>query len=296
MEETTTDPRRPCLIIRVTAPDEPGLIRRITGVLFDNHLNIIENHEAVLASSRTFFMRTCVEPTLPSTPVFTSSVTASLQSLLQSALPSQAEVAVLLPRRKRIVILASREYHCLGDLLLRHSFGDLKGDILAVISNHRILEPLCRRFEIPFHYIPTPPENHLESERRILEILDSLQPEYLVLAKYMRVLSKDFVLRYPNRILNIHHSFLPAFQGARPYHQAFERGVKVIGATAHFVTPSLDEGPIIVQDVIPVERVLDVEEMTRAGREIERSVLARALRLVMEDRVFVQGNRTVVFT
>jgi formyltetrahydrofolate deformylase len=164
-----------------------------------------------------------------------------------------------------------------------------------VIANHATLEPLVRKFDLPFHHLPhgeLPREVH---EAEVLNMVQRYRPDYVVLAKYMRVLSPKFVGQFPARLVNIHHSFLPAFAGARPYHQAFERGVKVIGATAHFVTDELDAGPIIVQQVVPVDHTHAAEDLVLAGRDVEQMVLARALRLVFEDRVFLCGNRTVIF-
>jgi formyltetrahydrofolate deformylase len=199
------------------------------------------------------------------------------------------------PGPKRIVVLVSREHHCLGDLLIRHQFGGINARIEAVISNHALLGDLVRKFEVPFHPVPADGLDRMAHEAAVRGILDEIQPEFLVLAKYMRVLSPDFVRRYPSRIINIHHSFLPAFVGAKPYHQAFQRGVKVIGATAHLVTDDLDAGPILVQQVIPVDHTHAAADLVRAGRDVEQFALAQALRLVFEDRVFLAGNRTVIF-
>jgi formyltetrahydrofolate deformylase len=191
--------------------------------------------------------------------------------------------------------LASKEHHCLADLLVRHEFGELNAHLLAVVSNHNSLGPLVAKFGLPFHFLDhegSPREAHEAGLQRVVE---GYQPDYLVLAKYMRILSAGFVGRFPSRIINIHHSFLPAFAGAKPYHQAFQRGVKVIGATAHFVTEQLDEGPIIVQQVIPVDHTHTPQDLAQAGREVERLALARALKLAFEERVFLCSNRTVIF-
>jgi formyltetrahydrofolate deformylase len=199
------------------------------------------------------------------------------------------------PAPKRVVALVSREHHCLGDLLVRNAFGELNARLHAVIGNHPVLAPLVEKFALPFHWVTHEGRSRAEHETELLGLIEGLQPDFLVLAKYMRVLSPEFVRRFPARIINIHHSFLPAFVGARPYHQAFTRGVKVIGATAHFVTDALDQGPIIVQQVMPVDHTHSPEDMAQAGRDVEQLALARALRLVFEDRVFLCGNRTVIF-
>jgi formyltetrahydrofolate deformylase len=194
-----------------------------------------------------------------------------------------------------VVVLVSAEHHCLGELLLRHAHDELGADILAVVSNHTRLEALTTRFNVPFHHVPHADVGRGEHERAIENILSTYAPDYLVLAKYMRVLTPEFVSRYPHRIINIHHSFLPAFAGSNPYRQAFERGVKIIGATAHFVTEHLDEGPIIAQAVVPIDHSYRPEEMAQAGRDVEKIVLAKALKLVFEERVFLNGSRTIVF-
>jgi formyltetrahydrofolate deformylase len=193
------------------------------------------------------------------------------------------------------VLLATKEPHCVGDLLLRHAYNDLPANICAVVSNYDTLGPLVTQFGIPFHHVPHADRDRLEHEQALLDVITPYQPDFLILAKYMRVLSPSFVAHYPQRMINIHHSFLPAFVGARPYQQAFLRGVKIIGATAHFVTDDLDTGPIIAQDVLSVDHSYTAVTMAQAGRDIERTVLAKALRLVLEERVFVQENRTIVF-
>jgi len=227
---------------------------------------------------------------------FDGTVDAShLETQVRRALPANARVRLSDLKPKRIVVLASREHHCLGDILIRHAFGELNARVLAVLGNHPTLQSLVTKFDLPFHFISHEGLTREAHEAKTLGVIEPLQPDYLVLAKYMRVLTPDFVRRFPARMVNIHHSFLPAFAGARPYQQAFDRGVKVIGATAHFVTEKLDEGPIIVQQVIPVDHTHTALNLTQAGRDVEQMVLARALRLVFEDRVFLCGNRTVIF-
>jgi formyltetrahydrofolate deformylase len=249
-------------------------------------VNVVGNQEFVDRPTQRFFMRT----------EFDGEVAAdALIEAIRAELPPDAAVRLSRLEPKRVVVLVSREHHCLGDILIRHAFGELNARVLGVVSNHSVLEPLVRRFELPFHHVEAAGRSREAHEAEVLEVLDRYQPEYLVLAKYMRILGPQFVARFPRRIINIHHSFLPAFVGARPYHQAFERGVKIIGATAHFVTEALDEGPIIAQQVIPVDHTHTAEDLQRAGRDIEQLVLARALKLVFEDRVFLCGRRTVIF-
>jgi formyltetrahydrofolate deformylase len=273
-------------VLLVECADRPGLVHAITGVLFRHGVNVVGNQEFVDRPTRRFFMRTEFDGEVAA---------AALVGAVRAELPADAVVRLSRLEPKRVVVLASREHHCLGDILIRHAFGELNARVLAVVSNHAVLEPLVRRFELPFHHVDVAGRSREAHEAEVLEVVDRYRPEYLVLAKYMRILSPEFVARFPRRIINIHHSFLPAFVGARPYHQAFERGVKIIGATAHFVTEALDEGPIIAQQVIPVDHTHTAEDLQRAGRDIEQLVLARALKLVFEDRVFLCGRRTVIF-
>lgn len=182
----------------------------------------------------------------------------------------------------------------LGDLLMKANYGGLDVEIAAVIGNHETLRPLVERFDIPFELVSHEGLTRDEHDQKMADAIDAHQPDYVVLAKYMRVLTPTFVSRFPNKIINIHHSFLPAFIGARPYHQAYERGVKIIGATAHYVNDNLDEGPIIMQDVIHVDHTYTAEDMMRAGRDVEKNVLSRALYQVLAQRVFVYGNRTII--
>ena len=276
----------PTQLLLIDCPDEVGLVHKITGVLFRAGLSIVSNHEFVDPTSRHFFMRTAF--------LGTASNERMLEEL-RTLLPGRANVRIASTQPRRIVILATREAHCLGDLLLRHDEGDIPAKIEAVVSNHATLERLVRRFDVPFHHVPHEGLDRASHERAIQAVLDRYDPEYLVLAKFMRVLSSAFVSRYTGRIVNIHHSFLPAFVGARPYQQAFERGVKIIGATAHLVTDDLDKGPIIAQDVRPVTHAHTAADMARAGRDVEKIVLAHGLTLLLEERVFLSGDRAVVF-
>jgi formyltetrahydrofolate deformylase len=214
---------------------------------------------------------------------------------LEGLLPPGATVRIGRAGGHRIVMLATREHHCVGELLLRHVHHDLGASVQAVVSNHPTLGPLCARFGVPFHHLSHEGLSRDAHEAAVLRVLEPYRPDYLVLAKYMRILSAGFVDRYRQRIINIHHSFLPAFAGAQPYRQAYERGVKIIGATAHIVTADLDEGPIIAQGVVPVHHSDGPDEMAQAGRDVEKIVLAQALKLVFEERVFLSGNRTIVF-
>lgn len=276
----------PIYVIRIECSDRPGLVHSITGVLYKHGANILSNHEFVDAGSRHFFMRTAFE--CAQSP---DGVVPAVRALL----PEGATVGLASTGKRRIVVLATKESHCLGDLLLRTAYEDFPAQILAVIANHATLGPLVEKFGVPFHHVSHLDCERADHERKIIECVERYQPEYLVLAKYMRVLSPAFVARYPSRILNIHHSFLPAFMGAQPYRQAFERGVKLIGATGHMVTDELDTGPIIVQSVVPVTHTATAAEMAQAGRDVEKIVLAKALKLLLEERIFLHNDRTIIF-
>lgn len=213
---------------------------------------------------------------------------------LDQALPKGAQHQLVSSGRKRIVILVTKESHCLGDILMKNYDGSLDVEIAAVIGNYDKLQTLTERFDIPYHFVSHEGLTRDQHDQQVLEVINQYQPDYLVLAKYMRILTPEFVNQYPHRIINIHHSFLPAFIGAKPYQQAYDRGVKIIGATAHFVTSNLDEGPIIKQDVIPVDHTFSAHDMAQAGRDVEKNVLSKALGKVLNDHVFVLGNKTII--
>lgn len=273
-------------ILLIDCPDRKGLVYNITKQVYAKDLNIISNQEFVDADSSHFFMRTAVEG---------NNLDDTFLQNLKDVLPGDANIRLTAIKRRPVVILATREPHCPGDLLLRATYGELPCEVKAVVSNHHDLRPLADSFEIPFHHIPVSGLSRKDHEEQISECIAGYSPDFIVLAKYMRVFTPEFVARYPNRIINIHHSFLPAFVGASPYRQAFERGVKIIGATSHFVTENLDEGPIISQNVIPVNHAYTAEGMAQAGRDIEKNVLAAALKLVLEERVFIFRDKTIVF-
>lgn len=274
------------LTVMIDCPDESGLIARVTGVLHRHGGNIMENGEYVDPDSRRFFMRTGVEGIEDAD---------LLERVLRTELPKDASVRLSDERRKKVVLMATKEPHCLGDLLIRASFGDLPMDVACVIANHDTLRQLTESFGAPCHHVCHKGLSREAHEEKVRALIDAQAPDLVVMAKYMRILSKEFILAYANRVVNIHHSFLPAFVGANPYRQAWERGVKIIGATAHYASRDLDEGPIIAQDVTPVNHHHGPREMARNGRDVEKRVLARALRFVLEDRVAVTGNKTVIF-
>ncbi|MBP8172802.1 MAG: formyltetrahydrofolate deformylase [Aeromonadaceae bacterium] len=273
-------------ILLTDCPDAKGLIAKITNICYKHQLNIIKNDEFVDHDQGRFFMRTELEGRFND---------ATLMEDLDDALPTGSSRRLVPSGRKRLVILVTKEAHCLGDILMKSYSGALDVEIAAVVGNYDVLADLTEKFGIPFHTVSHEGLTREEHEAKVQAVVDQYEPDYLVLAKYMRVLTPAFVRAYPYRIINIHHSFLPAFIGARPYQQAFDRGVKIIGATAHFVTNDLDEGPIIEQAVINVNHTFNAEAMAKAGRDVERSVLSSALANVLDEKVFVYGNRTVVF-
>jgi formyltetrahydrofolate deformylase len=271
--------------LRTICPDAKGLIAKITNICYKHELNIVQNNEFVDHRTGRFFMRTELEGIFNDT---------TLLADLDSALPVGSVRELHNSGRRRIVVLVTKEAHCLGDLLMKSAYGGLDVEIAAVIGNHDTLQTLVERFDIPFHLVSHEGLTRDQHDQKMMAQIDQYQPDYVVLAKYMRVLTPAFVQHYPNQVINIHHSFLPAFIGARPYHQAYERGVKIIGATAHYVNDNLDEGPIIMQDVIHVDHTYSAEDMMRAGRDVEKNALSRALYHVLAQRVFVYGNRTVI--
>lgn len=273
-------------IIKIACKDEKGLIHKITGILFEQLVNVTRTNEFVDEESDRFFMRIS----------FTGLCDLALvQDQLYSILPEQAEVEIIPPKQKRVLILVTKEHHCLGELLIKYQYQDLNFKVEAVIGNHEDLAPLCQQFHVPFHFIAAEGLDREAHEGLVNQQIAYYQPDLIVLAKYMRILTPQFSLKYIGKLINIHHSFLPAFIGARPYQQAFNRGVKIIGATAHFVTDDLDEGPIICQEIVPVNHTYSAKDMSKAGKDVEKIVLAKALRLVLEDRVFIHQNKTILF-
>ena len=274
------------MVIFIQCKDQVGLVAGITTVLKDKGINIISMREFVNTEDNRFFVR--IETT-------ESYAADMIEEELKAVLPGDAAIKVNPLPDKKIAVLVTKEYHCLSDMLIRNYFGTLGAKVQCVIGNHTILQELCNKFNVPFHYVSHEGISKELFEEKLISTIQQYPCDYVVLAKFMRILSPQFVELFAGRIINIHHSFLPAFIGASPYRQAYERGVKMIGATAHFVTNDLDEGPIIVQQIIPVNHAFTVADMVRAGKEIETAVLAKALQLVLDDRVFVYKNKTVVF-
>lgn len=274
-------------LILIQCKDEVGLVALITRVLALHNLNITAMREFVDEASERFFARIDLSGKVMEE--------ARLKEELLEGLPQNAEIQINPRAEKRIAVLVTKEYHCLGDTLVRHFFNTLGAKVKCVAGNYEVLRSFTERFDIPFHFISHENKTKEQFEAELTAALDKYELDFIILAKFMRILSPAFVEKYKNKIINIHHSFLPAFIGASPYRQAYERGVKLLGATAHFVTNDLDEGPIIVQQTIPVNHTFDTAQMVIAGKEIEKSALSKAMRLVFQDRVFISGNRTIIF-
>ncbi|MFA6136702.1 MAG: formyltetrahydrofolate deformylase [Sulfurimonas sp.] len=273
--------------VLIDAYDEKGLVNKVSGVFYSYDLNIMSNSEFVDQENNKFFMRSVVDGDVN---------LEELKKSLTDILPSNTSIEVIEPQKKNIIIMATKEMHALGDILIRHEAGELEANILAVVSNYSDLESLVKKFDIPFITISHEGLDRSTHENKIIECINGFKDvNYIVLAKYMRILTPRFVETYEDKIINIHHSFLPAFIGANPYKQAYDRGVKIIGATAHFVNNNLDEGPIIAQEVIHVDHAYGWRDMQRKGKDVEKIVLSRALKLALEDRIFVYANKTVIF-
>jgi len=269
----------------IDCQDAKGLIHLVTDIIYQHDLNIVLNREFVEHQSQHFFMRTVIEGAFNP---------ESLISKLRQALPENANIRLSSHQNKDVIVMATKEHHVLGDLLIRNEFDENRANIQAVISNHEDLRHFVERFDVPFHVISHENKDRKVHEKEILALLANYNPDYIFLAKYMRIFTPEFIGIYKHQLVNIHHSFLPAFVGAKPYKQAYDRGVKIIGATAHYVTDDLDEGPIIFQSTTPVDHRYDANEMSQAGREIESKVMAEAAKLILDDKVFIYGNKTVI--
>ena len=281
----------PGAILLLSCPDRAGLVSRISHFIYERGGNILDLDEHVDTVEKMFFIRVSW-----STANFSIPAAELHEAFSPLAKEFGASWKIRLGDRKmRVALFVSRYDHCLQELLWRHSIGEFAIDVPLIVSNHADLEPLARRYGIPFHHVPVTAASKMETEREELELLERHDINTVVLARYMQVLSPQFVERYPARIINIHHSFLPAFVGSSPYRQAYERGVKIIGATSHYVTEDLDQGPIIEQDIVRISHKDTLDDLIRKGRDLERLVLARALRLHSEHRILVNGKKTVAF-
>ncbi len=274
------------MIILIQCKDKVGLVAAVSQVMAFNELNILSMREHVDTIEGQFFLRL-------STDDHTN--VNKLHTELKNVLPADAVIVINPQPEKKIVVMVTKEYHCLADILVRHHFNTLGAKVVAVIGNYDVLQEISEKFDVPFIHVTHENKTKETFEAELAANLKNYQYDFLVLAKFMRILSPAFLANHPRNIINIHHSFLPAFTGASPYKQAFVRGVKLIGATAHFVTEHLDEGPIIEQQIISINHSYTPASMVSAGKEIEKSVLAKALKMLIEDRVFVFGNKTIVF-
>lgn len=279
-------------VLRLSCPNRPGIVAAVSTCLFEAGANILDAQQFDDEATRQFFARLEFDPAAPS---------FNVEALRERFAPIGERFAMDwnirdMRQKRRVLLMASRQHHCLADLLYRLHGDELGMEVTAIVSNHPRDSYAGLDFgAIPFHHLPVTPDTKAAQEAKLLEIVAATNTEIVVLARYMQILSANLAEQLAGRCINIHHSFLPGFKGAKPYHQAHAHGVKIIGATAHFVTPGLDEGPIIAQDVEPITHRDSAEDLVRKGRDIERRVLARALGWVLEDRVFIDGAKTVVF-
>lgn len=278
-------------VLLLSCPDQRGLVHAVAQFVLEHGGNVVNAEQHVDHEAGIFFQR--VEFDFAGGDLRRQDIAAAFAPIAQRF--GMSVSVRFSDDRPRLAILASREPHCLADLLARHRSGELPGDVVAIVSNHPDHESLAEFHGIPYHFLPVPPGAKAQQEAAIVEVLRDHDVELVVLARYMQILTSTMLDAFPTRIINIHHSFLPAFIGARPYHQAQARGVKLIGATAHYATEDLDEGPIIAQDVTPVSHRDTVADLIRKGRDLETVVLARAVRAHLEHKTLAFGNKTVVF-
>jgi formyltetrahydrofolate deformylase len=278
------------IVLLISCPDQPGIVARFTDALFKAGANVL-SLEQHIEEGEQFYMRIHADTSKLNRPV------DELRTQLEATAGElAAQMHVRDPTaRQKVAILASRDGACLEDLLNRRRAGELACDISLVVSDYPDLEPVATQAGVPFHHLPISPGDERGQEQRLTELLERSGIDLVVLARYMKVLSPAFIEAFDERVINIHHGFLPAFKGSRPYHQAWEAGVKIIGATAHFATAELDAGPIIAQDVMPVTHQHTVDQMIRAGRDIERRVLSRAVQAYLDHKIILRERRTIIF-
>ena len=279
------------LVLHINCPDQRGIIAQFTGILYDHGANVLHLEQHVEPDERLFFMRIYAD--LKNMEISENALNEILQAQVKKM---DANIQFYYPENlQKMAIFVTKESAPLYDLLIKHRSGELSCEIPCIVSNHEELGEIAKQFHIPFHHFPITKENKQAQEQEIRTLMQNENIDVLVLARYMQILSADFVNEYPGRIINIHHGFLPAFKGKSPYRQAWEQGVKMIGATAHYVTADLDEGPIIEQDVVSVNHQHSVQEMIQAGRDIERRVLTDAVKAHLEHRIILDGQRTIIF-
>lgn len=278
-------------ILRCRAPDSIGILASVAGFLAERELNIIESHDFGDPDTHTFFIRIAFQG-LAGEDEFGSFQSAFGELAQSMAMEWSVRAATQMPRA---IVLVSKGDHCLNDLLYRHRRGRLGVEICSVASNHETARWHADRHDIPFHHIPITADTKPDAEAKLMTLIDDEQADLIILARYMQILSPELSQKLSGRCINIHHSFLPSFKGAKPYHQAHKRGVKLIGATAHYVTSDLDEGPIIAQDVVSIDHRKSAKQLAEIGKDIEARVLARAVQAFGEGRIFLNGSRTIVF-
>lgn len=279
------------VIILINCPDQTGIISSVTGFIHSNNGNIVYLDQHVDKSANVFFMRLESD--------FNAVNLKSLEKNFNAQLADKYEMQWSLhtdDKKPRMAIFVSKYNHCLYDLLSRFNSGELPVEIPFILSNHPDLKYVADQFNLPYFHVPFIKENREESEKKQIELLEEYNIDFIVLARYMQIVSGNLINRYPNKIINIHHSFLPAFAGAKPYHAAFGRGVKIIGATSHYVTEELDAGPIIEQDVTPVSHIHSISDFISKGRDLEKIVLSRAVKLHVNRKTMVYNNKTVIFS
>lgn len=287
-------------ILTLSCPDQPGIVHSVTGFLAQHELNIVDSSQFGDPTSKRFFLRIHFAPAAGATNGGNAGKQLDLDDLRKALDPIATKYNMdvdLRPanHKPRVLIMVSKIGHCLNDLLFRQSTGQLRIEVPVIVSNHPDFAPLAATYNVPFVHLPVTPETKAAQEGRVLELVREHNVDLVVLARYMQVLTPTLCEAMSGRIINIHHSFLPSFKGAKPYHQAYDRGVKIIGATAHFVTSDLDEGPIIEQDVVRVNHAMSPRELTHAGSTVESNVLATAVKNVTERKVLLNGHKTVVF-
>ena len=277
------------IVLTVQCEDRPGIVKAVSNSIFEFDGNILESAQFSSPSTNQFCLRMQIEFSLDGLVSFESKVRDQLSTFDPSISIRSVN------RRRKVILMVSKADHCLVDILYHWKAGELPVDIGAIVSNHNDLKQYAENYGLPFVYLPITAESKSAQESKLKELMTDSGADFIVLARYMQILSDEFCSNFPGRIINIHHSFLPGFKGAKPYHQAFDRGVKLIGATAHYVTSDLDEGPIIEQDVVRVSHRLDGDDLVKVGRDVERRVLTQAIRMHAEDRVMLTGTRTVIF-
>lgn len=277
-------------ILTLACPDRRGIVHHVSGLLLAKDGNILDAQQFGDEQTGRFFLRVHFALDNP----------ANVEALKVAFRASETTFDMQwqihgMQKKSRLLIMVSKQGHCLNDLLFRAKSGQLPAEIAAVVSNHREFETLAQSYDVAFHYLPVTPETKAAQERRLLDLIDAENIDLVVLARYMQILSAELCSALNGKAINIHHSFLPSFKGARPYHQAHARGVKIIGATAHYVTQDLDEGPIIEQDIERVDHAMSIDDLTQVGSDVESLVLSRAVASHVEHRILLNGNRTVVF-